>query len=322
MALSQHESRDLVLGSAQASETTYSAFAATATTQELRIVTSQGGAVTGVTPFKLLQKTADGVKSTRTIDPASIVSIGTASTAAETQTSVTFATITAPVVGQQYVLQLRFYNAGALSHNQWQDFYGNFVSTDTSQETVVDGLITSLNRNFIQYPGATTTTNPLVTAVRGSAGATSTLIVTSKTQPLALGIDEGRRVEFDAYFYRLDANNCKVEVSTNTKVGGSDGSGTLKQIQNLEFFSKKNYGDIYGQMGFPNVFPGAGTVVADNAAGYHTIDILYRHEGGAFTQHNIYGQITMAVAGAALVQVNALVNNLEIATGRVIPDLT
>ena len=42
--------------------------------------------------------------------------------------------------------------------------------------------------------------------------------------------------------------------TTNTKVGGSVGSGTNLQVAELERFCQGNEGEIYGEMGFPNNF--------------------------------------------------------------------
>lgn len=331
MALSQRESRDLMVGAVEATETTYVDFAASASTQELRIVDAQGAAPSGVTPFKVLQKTATGVKASNTVKPSEIVSVDTAVTAAEVQTKFTYSSITAPVVGETYKLNLRVYNAGSISPNQWHNFVAEHIATDTSQETLVDELIASFNRNMLQYPGATTTSNPLFSLTRTGSTTTSALVVEAIAQPLQLGLTDGRRVEFTASLVKLIADNDKVAVGTETKVGGVNGSGTLKQIQNLEFFSKGNYGDAYAGMGYPNIFPQTSIVEADGADGYHTIDILYRHEGGAFTQHNVFGQVTIAVeatdqdgggAGTIFTEVNKIINNLEVVTGLTIADLS
>lgn len=327
-------SRDLMVGDVQATETNYTDFASSASAKELRIVTAQGASPSGKTPFKVLQKKKDGtVKISRTIKPDEIESIGASVYVAETQTQYVFSSITAPTAGDKIVLQLRVYNAGSVSDNQWMNFFGEYIAkTGDDAEDVVDGIIASVNNSFLQYPGSTSTSNPLFTLTKGGSGAAATLTVVAKEQSLDLGLKDGRRIEYDASFYKLDNNNNgRVDIATETKTGGKDGNGTLKQVQRIEFFSRGNYGDQYGNMGWPNVFSGSTRVEADVTEGYHMIDIMYRHKGGTFTDHGVLGQITIAVAnvdqdgggaGTVFTEVNKIINVLETVTGFTIADLS
>lgn len=332
MALSQNVGRDLLLGDVEATETTVGGFISTASPAELRVVTAQGGAPAAAGDFMILQKELSGsLKSSRVINVADITSITASKHVAETQTQYTFSALPTPVVGDVVKLQVRVFNAGSASVNQWHNYIAEFVATDTSQETLVDGLIASFNANMATIPGATASTNPYFTVSRTGSTTTSALVIVAKEQAIDLGKDEGRRVEFIADLFELSTDGLgeRTALGTSTKVGGTDGNGNGKQILNLEFFSKGNFGDIYRGMGYPNNFSTVSDTVL--AADYHTIDIQYQHKGNGISVHEVPGTVTIAVeatdqdgggAGTIFTEVNKIINNLEVASGFTIPDLS
>lgn len=410
MALSQNVSRDAMIASAEATETTTAAFISTASIDEVRIVTAQGGAPSAAGDIMILSKNNDGtLKKSRIIKLAEIDEIVAKAVVAPVETKFDFVALAAPVVGDAYKANVRVFNAGSQSVNQWHNYIGEFVATDTNQETVVDGLVASLNKNMSTTPGATATTNPYfsfakgfgtqvltvttaptadddstitidgtaytvalldadtvdgaatkiknvvdaltgytatvstdevtITADSGKAvtvsfaggasgsdatiagtATTAALVVEALAQPLDLGKDEGRRIEFIADLYTV-ADSEKTPQGTSIKTGGHDGTGNYKQIANLEFFTKGNYGDIYRGMGYPNNF----STVSQTALNtdYHTIDIKFVHEGNGISVHKVPGTVTIAVSAAGgVTEVNKVINNLETATGFTIADLS
>lgn len=325
MALSQRDSRDLIVGAAEATETTIGTFQSAASADEVKIFTAQGANPTGVAPFIIAQKRADGtLKKSRTIDPASIQSVRAVKKVAESQQTDTFAlTGTTIEVGVPVKLEIRVFEAGAASTNQWQNFIAEFVPTTTSQQDLADGLVAAFNSNMLKYPGATASANPLLSVTRGGSGATSTLVVAGVEQALKLGQDEGKAVQFNTRLYTLNGDSETTPLGAKTEVAAVPGVGTLKQVKNMEFFHEGQYGDHYRHMGYPNSFPSV--IEAGNAAGYNLIEILYKQTGEQYTTTGVFGSVTIAIAEGAnpneLVEVNKVINNLEVVTGLTIADL-
>lgn len=177
MAQSQNTVRELILGTAIASETTLDTFKATASDGEIGVFTSNGTALAAGTPFVVAQKTADGVFVSDVILPKNVKKVSSQVYAAEQLRSVAVGDISV-TVGNDYIVDLHIYEHGSLSREDVYIKFGAYraVTGDTAS-TIVDGLIASLNRNFSREPGASPSANPIFTFSKGFG--TQTLTVTA-----------------------------------------------------------------------------------------------------------------------------------------------
>lgn len=280
MAQSQNTVRELLIGTAIASETTLDTFKATADPGEIGIFAFDGTALDDVKPFVVAQKTADSVFVSDVIYPERVRKVTSQTYEAEQLRSVTVGSITA-TAGVDYILDIFIYEHGSLSREDVYIKFGAYkAKTGDNAEAIVDGLIASLNRNFSREPGATPTTNPLFTFTKSGTGASAALVITAKSQPYIRGKKFGRGIYFDV-LAKFDPAAATVTVTA----GGNPGKGTGKLVAAMEFDLRKNRGDIYGDKGWPYTFP----VItrASESGQYDLIDIL--HDRG----HDGWNEVSM-----------------------------
>lgn len=193
MAQSQNTIREILIGNAVATETTLPTFLASASAGELAVIAADGGSPASGKDFYIVLKTgieASPIIKSDIIKPSQVptVKVRQKNHVVESLRSISVDDITVPATAGQkaeYIVDIRLYNHGSLSVENFKIFHGHHILTQTSgpltASNVVDALITNLNRNFSKEPGATATTNPLFTFEKGSTAQT----ITVTTQPTA-----------------------------------------------------------------------------------------------------------------------------------------
>tara|TARA_R110000822_G_scaffold227017_1_gene359633 strand:+ start:7340 stop:8308 length:969 start_codon:yes stop_codon:yes gene_type:complete len=278
---------------------------------DLICLSADGTATAAGEPFKFFLKTAGGIVSSDTIKPGNILSAKALDYAAQTLKVGTISALPVPVTGQLVTAEIIISGFGSYSvEDEYvkKGFY-KVVSGDDA-EAVVDGLITSLNRNFSREPGADATSNPIFTFAKTGSTTTAALVVTEKAQD---DFDKNKRTRKQTQF-TVNLSGL-TSVPTIAYTGGFAGVGTSEQTQEMEFYLMGERGDFYRGAGYPHNFDQEYQAVA--GTNYNLIEIAYFDEGRDEAKKSKKG-ITLAIpfvnlAGNA--NVNLIVTNVNTATG-------
>jgi len=289
MANSQNTVREIIIANnGIAFETTLKTFTASADPGEIGVFAKDGGAAAFGKDFVVALKTADSVIVSDVIVPSQVNHLAVKQAVAEVPKAVTVggsSSIAVPANAgdkYEYIVDIRLFNHGSLSVENFYLKHGHFILTQTTgpltAQVVVDGLIAQLNKSFSKEPGATATTNPLFTFTRSGSGATSALVITAKAQPLELGKKEGRPLEFDVVARVSKVGDESFGVPQPTVVvstPGNPGTGTGKQIAKLEFFYRGNRGDVMRGVGYPYDWNKKTKTLTDQSASYDVIELKH-----------------------------------------------
>lgn len=289
MANSQNTVREIIVAnSGIATETTLKTFTASADPGEIGVFAKDGGAPAVGKDFVIALKTDDSIIVSDVIVPSQVSYLKVADYAAEVQKVVTVggsSSIAVPAAAgekYEYIVDIRLFNYGSLSVENFYLKHGHFILTQTAgpltAQAVVDGLIDQLNKTFSKEPGATTTTNPLFTFTRSGSGAASALVITAKEQPLELGKKEGRQLEFDVVARVSKVGDEVFGVAQPNVVvttPANPGTGTGKQIARLEFFYRGNRGDVLRGVGYPHDWSKKTKTLADQDGEYNVVELKH-----------------------------------------------
>ena len=172
-----------------------------------------------------------------------------------------------------YTVNIEIDQHGSLSQEDTylkQGYYKAAAGND--QEAIVDGLISSLNRNFSREVGATASDNPYFTFSKTGSGATAALVIEGKTD----------LSKFDANKHIKVVDSFKVDVSCETyptvtiTEAGSAGKGTGVQVMEMEYFLLGERGDTYRTNGYPHNLVGPELVSAKDGKIQSYRDCLLR----------------------------------------------
>jgi len=331
MAQPQNTIREIFIANAAiASQTTLKAFTASATTGQIGILPKGGETAAYGVPFVVAVKTADSVIVSDVIDPLKVEKLSQVAYKAEAQKVVTASTFPVPAsagVKYEYIVDIRLFNHGSLSIENFYIKHGQFILTQTgalTAEAVVDGLITNLNRNFSKEPGATASTNPLFTFTRGSSGANSTLIITAKAQPLELGKKEGRPLEFDVVVKVSKVGDEAFGITQPTvavTTPAHPGTGTGKQIAKLEWFYRGAKGDAFRGLNYPYNWPTTTKTLTEQASTYNLLELKHFVTGDGFNALKLPKEVIIAVKDTAPATTNVALVKAKLDVFLVKPDL-
>jgi hypothetical protein len=171
-----------------------------------------------------------------------------------------------------YSVKIEIQGHGSLSQ---EDTYLKQASykavAGNNQESIVDGLISSLNANFSREIGATASSNPAFTFAKTGSGSTSALVITEK--PVS---------NFDANTLTRKQIDFRVNCTATTtptivNVAGNPGVGTGMQVAENEFYLKGERNDYMRGAGYPHNLKNV--YLADATASYNTIEIGFYEEG-------------------------------------------
>lgn len=283
---------------------------------ELLVLSADGGAVAAGKDFKFYHKTADGIVSSDIIKAANVISAKSLDYDAKTLLVATSSTLVSPVAGQLVTAEIVIKGFGSYSVEDEYVKKGFYkVITGDDQEAVVDGLITSLNRNFSREVGADATSNPTLAFSKVGATTLATLVVTEKEQP---DFDKDKRTRKQTEF-SVNISGLTTAPSI-TYTGGFPGVGTSQQLQDMEFYLMGERGDFYRGAGYPHNFDQAYQAVA--GTNYNLIEIAYFDEGRDEAKKS-KKQVTIAIpfvnlAGNANINlIIADLNTIALASGTV-----
>jgi hypothetical protein len=332
MAQPQNTIREILIANgAIATETTLKAFTASASTGEIGILPKGGETAAYGVPFVVAVKTADSVIVSDVIDPLKVEKLSKVLYKAETQKVVTASAFPVPAtagVKYEYIVDIRLFNHGSLSIENFYIKHGQFILTQTSgpltAEAAVDGLVANLNKNFSKEPGATASTNPLFTFSRGSSGANSTLVITAKAQPLELGKKEGRPLEFDVVVKVSKVGDETFGITQPTvavTTASHPGTGTGKQIAKLEWFYRGAKGDAFRGLNFPYNWPTTTKTLTEQASTYNLLELKHFVTGDGLNALKLPKELTIAVKDTAPGTTNVDLVKAAIEVFTIKPDL-
>jgi hypothetical protein len=270
---------EVIIGNAVASETTLATFIASASDQEIKILSADGTAPAAGEDFRVYQKTAGSAAKGLNYEFSDVVKadkvkqVILATYAAETLKSVTVPIFTQLLANHTYVLELRIFNdSGSLSPENFAIVSGYFVSGSTAPTAtaVQEGLIASVNANLTRRGGGE------ISVVDGGA---DEIDVVGLALSVVLGKDGGRLIDFDVtvkIFNNAALTQENLYTGTlTTNATNSPGVGTGKYAQNIEWFTKGYKYESYRQTGYPADFGERTPYYASAAGVYNVIHIKY-----------------------------------------------
>lgn len=224
-------------------------------------------------------------------------------------------TVSAPVVGQEYMIRIIFRNWGSGSaENQYVKHVGAYKAvTGNTAETIVDNLVALGTLNFSREAGSYLTF--------AKEAVTKKLVITEVAQPWALGKVQGRPLDYTIQLAPIVDNGVEVyNWATIATTGGTPGNGTYQQAADLEYFFMAERGDKYGLVGYPyNIDV---RYLVEQGANYHMLDIAYfeTQEGEGVQASEKQILILAKVNTATIVAITTAINALKANTVTPIAD--
>lgn len=213
----------------------------------------------------------------------------------------------APIVGQDYVLNVAIHNYIAMDYNTTKVKYGVARATTTTASDLYKAIAVSLAKNFKREPvklikvtlkGITGEVDGTKAASQISGTATA-IVIEEAEQPWRRGAAPQEFVNFEVNpsTVYVQALNDDLVWGTVTDVTASN-TNTLpnsKKVADMEWFFHKERGDKYGEMCWPYNIDTVYQVDPSLAAGYSMVDIHYYFEGNS---HNVgKSEKTLTIVG-------------------------
>lgn len=323
----------LLIGSTYHGDSDFSDFQQNAVDKSLQVV-SKDSKTLKKGDFKIFQKATNvpgSLEFSEVINPDNIEVITATKYTAPVNRVVEVQGFSGTVRGNvTYEVMIRLYNdGGTLSPENYRHINAYYVTPqDASGLTFADvlaGLKENLEKSLARE------SNGLFTI----STTANTFVVEGNSTSFVLGIKDGRPVEFDLQAaVRDNGGNSTVsdyrydDLTVVVTAPGNSGTGTGNQVANLEWYAAGIKGDKYRLIGYPNNF---NTVYfADPSKSYNMINIVYFEARNYTSVERQYRVLQIAVdnadqdgagTGTALTAINALINDLEIVTGKTIADL-
>jgi hypothetical protein len=305
----QNQVRHMYVGTADVAD--FAALKA-GSANSLVLLGADGAAVAAGGDFKLFQKDALGnIISSDTIKADNVLDVRSVAYTAAALKKYTISALTVDV-NTLYTVRILISGHGSLSP---EDEYLKQASykavTGDDQEAIVDGLIASLNRNFVREVGATASTNKSFTFSKTGATTTAALVIEGKLD--ADGFDGDKKVNTYTEF-TVDINATTYPTVTLTTLG-SKGVGTGFQVVEMEHFLLGERGDTLRLNAYPFNINGP-ALVATTGGEYDIIEISYFDEGRDEAKKSKKGlTIAMPTAAVPNALVNALIADLDTILG-------
>lgn len=198
------------------------------------------------------------------------------------------------VAGQDYVLGINFHQWGGAGevHQYYKDAVVHATSGMKAEEFYAK-MAASLNACFSREIGATKTTNPYLTFTAG----TDSLTITEKEQDWELGTFSQKGLIFDVIPSTIFADNADVVWGEVTSVAGPK-IGNGKKIADLEYFCMGERGDIYRNVGWPNVV--TTKYLVDPTKEYHVLEIHHAFTDEGVNSYRSEKDITIVASNATV----------------------
>lgn len=261
---------EVIIGNAVAAETTAAAFIASASDQEIKVLSADGTAPAAGEDFKVFQKTATGYEVSDIVKADKVEKVILATYAAEVAKSVTV-TVDTATAGQTYILEVYVLEeGGSLSPENFSTTTrGQYVSSAGDTVTTIrDGLLASLQYAIKKREDG---------ILAASASSTDEIIVAGLIQTVVPGKNIATPIQFNVNVKSFD-NSALIDENTTlmsavTTVEASAGTGTGKYAVNLEWFTKGFANEVYREVSYPADFD---TPYYASASGiYNCIHVKY-----------------------------------------------
>lgn len=230
-------------------------------------------------------------------------------------------TISAPVVGQEYIIGVTFRSWGSGSQeNTYYKHIGAYKAvTGNTATTIVDKMVELGTKNFSREPGR------LLTFAKES---TNILVITEVAQDWQLGTSQGHNLDYVLSIKPIvDSGAETIAWASIATTYGKPGNGTYQQAADLEYFYMGEKGDQYGMVGFPYIMPVK--YLVQQGVNYNILDIAYfaTYEGHSVQAAEKQLIVLCKVDSGAIAQLITDINTLAGATivnviADVIPGIT
>lgn len=192
------------------------------------------------------------------------------------------------LVGKDYILRIVIRQFAGMSDEDTYIKYGVVHTASTDKSTFYKQLAVSLAKNFsreltplFKFKVGNTEVTPL-TKISDIAGEATELVIEEVEQDWIKGTKASVPVYFDVIPVPVEDKGAEINwAATNDegKVEIVDGTKLTngKKIADLEYFCMGERGDIYRNVGWPNVIPTK--YLVDETKDYDVLDIHYYYEG-------------------------------------------
>lgn len=235
----------------------------------------------------------------------------------------------APIGGQDYILRIAFRNYIGLSEEDQYSKYGavHAVTGMTASDfykTLAKSLVQNFSReeegllNFYletggTVPGTVAGTPTLVNKYTDFTKLTGTytgIVIEEAPQEWILGVFQQLPVNFTVQPDTITYSGDEVIWGVVNKVTSTTKLNNGKKIADLEYFCMGERGDIYRNVGFPNVI--RTKYLVDPDINYNVIDIQYSYQGNAEDVQKSNKVITLVIpkVGADETTSNKLTNDI------------
>lgn len=276
---------ELIIGDAVATETTAATFIASASDNEIKVLSADGTAPATGENFKLLQKTAasgeaiGGYEFSDVVKADKVANVILKEYSAEVLKTVLVEGFDGNVVANTtYSVEIRMYNdGGSLSPENFSIVSGYYSTgasvTGITAAIIRTGIVDSLNYNLDRRGGSEfVITTPTVTE--------TDIRIAGASQAVVAGKIIGRMIEFDVTAKQFDDTAVNHEnlglLSVTEESSNNPGTGTGKYAVNLEWFTKGYKYEVYRQTGFPADFTERTPFYASSGSTYNAIHIKYK----------------------------------------------
>lgn len=238
-----------------------------------------------------------------------------------------------PVAGEDYLLRISFQQFLGMSDEDTYYKYGMVHAyKGLSASDFYKTLVISLVKNFSREPVALVkfalkTADGTVDVDNTTKEATLTgtytgIVITEVEQEWTLGTREQVPVYFTANSDKITVDGEERFWGTVTEVESKESINNGKKIADLEYFLLGERGDVYRNIGWPNVIPTK--YLVDPTKAYDIIDIHYSFSDEGVQVHKSEKDIAIVVpqkADGDYTDVNAIISAINTATGLTIETL-
>jgi hypothetical protein len=233
-----------------------------------------------------------------------------------------------PVGGEDYILRIAFRQFVGMSDEDTYIKYGmvhayNNMSASDFYKELAKSLVKNFSREltplvkFTLAEGEEAVPVDVNTKWDTLKGNYTALVIDEVEQPWVLGTMAQVPVYFDVYptTITVDGDERIWGVVEDTESEGYVGNG--KNIADLEYFCMGERGDIYRNIGWPNVI--TTTYLVDPSKEYYTLDIHYAYVGANEGVQKSEKDITIVSANKATI--NSIISAVNTATGLTIASI-
>lgn len=336
--ITYNQTAKVLVGKTYAAEADVPDFISNAVDDDLQVLNGDGGAVAAGEPFKIFHKSSTlpgSIDFSEVIDPNKVTSVTAVAYTAPTARKIKITGFSGTIrTNCTYEVFIRLYNDGSLSTENFRMIGAFYVTgSDVSGETW-NGIMQSL-KDDLDASLARESNSSLFTVAINDPGA-GEFSVEGGNHSFVLGKKDGRPAEFDlqaAVKANGDASTLPGtyygDLAVEIVTAGDPGIGTGHQCANIEWSVRGGEGNRYRLVGYPSNFDT--TYFVDPAQTYHVVTINYYGERPYTNVERQHRSLVCFVenadqdgggAGTAFTAVNALIDDIEVATGLTIAALS